>query len=483
MTIRWKLNVSVAALLAVLLVAVAIAMNAVGDSAQQLRTHTRTRQLSQFTSDLRTILYEHLVLEGDLIRPRETSGRMPWPDFVLQDVDVQIRLARFDWERALWKDVRGAVAEMAPIERSLHPDAAIQDALNRAERALRELRNRYDLAEHDALASVASTSFHAQVTIGAASIVAVLLFLIYRIMVRDWLVTPIETLKASADIIGEGRLDHCVPLEGNNELTQLARRIDAMAVSLTRNQTALLEARELTAIGEVCANVAHGLRNPLAAMRACAQLAARHVDASGPAKEMIRDLMSQADHMDARITKLFEFSKPWALNRQRTTFNELAAKAKREAESLLAGRNVTLRIEDDTAGSTWWLDRERLAGALGELVSNAVHHSAKGGEIILRGTTAPNTNRTTPALILQVIDRGSGMSPATLAKAGDLFFTGRSGGTGVGLALVRRLAEEHSGTLTLESELGKGTTVTLNIPPVRAPYESGTGTYAATDQS
>lgn len=75
------------------------------------------------------------------------------------------------------------------------------------------------------------------------------------------------------------------------------------------------------------------------------------------------------------------------------------------------------------------------------------------------------------------------MSQATLDKAGDLFFSGRSGGTGVGLALVRRLVEEHSGTLTLESELGKGTTVTLNIPPVRAPCESGAAPYAATDQS
>ncbi|MCH7701808.1 MAG: HAMP domain-containing histidine kinase [Planctomycetes bacterium] len=469
MTIRWKLNVSVAGLLAVLLVAVAIAMNAVDDSARRLRSQARTRQLSQFTSDLRTILYEHLALEGDLIRPRETSERLPWPDFVLQDVEVQIRLAPFDWERGLWKDVRGAVAEMAQIERSQHSDTAIQVALNRAERALRELRNRYDLAEHDALASVASTSFHAQVTIGVASMVTVLLFLIYRIMVRDWLVKPIETLKKSADIIGEGRLDHCVPLEGNNELTQLARRIDAMAASLNRNQTALLEARELTAIGEVCANVAHGLRNPLAAMRACAQLAARHVDSSGRAKEMIRDLVSQADHMDARITKLFEFSKPYALNRQRTTFHELAGKAKREAESLLADRSITLRVEDETAGASWSLDRERLAGALGELVSNAVHHSPDGGEIILRGTAAPSANGTTPALILQVIDRGSGMSPATLSKAGDLFFTGRPGGTGVGLALVRRLAEEHAGTLTLESEQGKGTTVTLNIPHDGAP--------------
>lgn len=469
MTIRWKLNVSVAGLLAVVLVSVAIAMNAVNDSARRLRSQARTRQLSQFTSDLRTILYEHLALEGDLILPRETSERLPWPDFVLQDVEVQIRLAPFDWERGLWKDVRGAVAEMAQIERSQHSDAAIQVALNRAERALRELRNRYDLAEHDALASVASTSFHAQVTIGVASMVTVLLFLIYRIMVRDWLVKPIETLKKSADIIGEGRLDHCVPLEGNNELTQLARRIDAMAVSLNRNQTALLEARELTAIGEVCANVAHGLRNPLAAMRACAQLAARHVDSSGRAKEMIRDLVSQADHMDARITKLFEFSKPYALNRQRTTFHELAGKAKREAESLLADRSITLRVEDDTAGALWSLDRERLAGALGELVSNAAHHSPDGGEIILRGTTAPSANGTTPALILQVIDRGSGMSQATLSKAGDLFFTGRPGGTGVGLALVRRLAEEHAGTLTLESEQGKGTTVTLNIPHDGAP--------------
>ena len=75
------------------------------------------------------------------------------------------------------------------------------------------------------------------------------------------------------------------------------------------------------------------------------------------------------------------------------------------------------------------------------------------------------------------------MSQATLAKAGDLFFTGRPGGTGVGLALVRRLAEEHSGTLALESELGKGTTVTLNIPRFSPPNESSTAAQAVADRS
>jgi signal transduction histidine kinase len=460
MTIRWKLNLSVTALILVFLVAMMFATRAVTSNAERTRSYLRMRSGSQFTSDLRTDMYQHLAAAAEVIHLPDEPERTPWPKYVLDDIDVQIAHAADEREAALWRDVAGAVSAAADRRGSSAASAA---AVQAAERSLLTLRRYYDLAEIDATVQIARTSLMAQVMIWTSCALTVLLFLIYLIMVRHWLVTPIAVLKSSADAIGAGRLDHRVPLAGADELAQLARRIDAMAESLAKHQAELLRTRELSAIGELSTNVAHGLRNPLAALRAAAQLVQRRAAGSQPLESLVRDLVRQVDRMDARITRLFAFSRPCALRRDAVSFGELASSAQTEAAPLLQTHGIRLTIDDQTGSATWQLDRDQLADALGEVLTNATHHSPPGSEIILRGQGLPSVDGTVPRLQLEVIDYGAGMPSATLEKAFDPFFSGRPNGTGMGLAMVRRIVERHGGQIALTSQPGAGTTVTITL--------------------
>jgi signal transduction histidine kinase len=291
---------------------------------------------------------------------------------------------------------------------------------------------------------------------------AVLLILLL-IMTRRWLIRPVDVLKRSAEVIGEGDLSHRVPLQGVDELAQLARHLDSMAEGLARHQQALLEARELSAIGELCANVAHGLRNPLAAIRTSAQLAERRAERDNGDAEVFRELANEADRMDQRITRLFEFSKPRRLEPVKATFATLASDAAARARPLLQVRDINLTIEDLTEERLWVLDNVQLAEALAELITNAAHHSSAGSTIMLRGETLSPDNGSGHRLRMHVIDEGKGMSVATLEKAFDLFFTSRPEGTGMGLALAHRIARHHQGELTLQSAPGAGTSAMLMV--------------------
>ncbi len=463
MTIRWKLNLSVAALILMFLVAGAFAMRAVSLNAEYSRQYVRTRDPSQFAADLATELHRRLAALAGMVQLPDEPERTPWPKFALDDLDVQVRLARDDEERALWQQVADAIAVIGQARADSPPDQAI---LASAERSLQALRRRYDLAQYDAAVTMANTGLTAQKAIWVSCAVTVLLFLIYLIMVRRWLVTPIEAIKSAADAIGRGQLGHRVPLSGTDELAQLARHIDAMATNLERHQAALLEARELTAVGELCANVAHGLRNPLAALRAGAQLAERRADGSDPLRKIVHDLVLQTDRMDTRISRLFTFSRPCELRREPTRFADLAAAVQAEVMSLLQTQSNRLTIDDQTGEAAWAVDRSQLVDALCELVANAHHHSPSGSEITLRAQ--PVAGDGAPHLRIDVIDHGTGMQPATSAKAFELFFTSRSEGTGMGLALVRRIVTKHGGQIDIESALGSGTTVTLRLPASQA---------------
>ena len=459
MSIRWRLNLSILALIAVFLMAAAFSMHAVRRNAEQSLLYSRMRELSQFTADVRTHLYQHLSPVGRRLDESLVEPGSSWPEPLLDDIDVQIRLAETPQERQLWTAVRAGIERISALAPD---DPTLLETVRAIEWDLRELRNYYDLAQTDAIKENAHTSVLAQGAIAAACLLTVLLFLINLAIIRTWLIRPIEVLRESAETMGEGRLEHRVPLSGQDELARLARGLEDMARNLARFQSDLVRSRELSTLGELCANVAHGLRNPLAAIRSTAQLAEARAESPELAARF-RELAEQADRMDRRITTLFQFSRPLELQRRAVRFEELARAAQAQAFPLLHTRGIHLEIDDQTGPQEWAVDCDQLAQGLAELITNAAHHSPSGSRILL---SACATTNGTPGRAMQITvrDTGCGMAPATLEKAFDLFFTSRPDGTGMGLALVRRIVEKHGGQIELTSQPGAGTTVRMVIP-------------------
>ncbi len=465
MAIRWKLNLTFFAFLAVFLGASYVAVSAVNTAAENGRLYSRLRSFGQLTSDIRTDMYFTLAGLDEAMPAEPASQRVAWPEYTLDDIEVQVRLAEDDTEREAWITVRAAISRLAAaMVVSPASQSEVNAALREAERALRKLRSMYELMEHESIVATAEAGLRAQVAVGVACALIVVLFVAYLVLVRDWLVTPINVLRASTDAIGAGDLEHRVPLSGSDELAGLARRIDAMASSLSQQQSELVEAKELSAIGELCANVAHGLRNPLASIRASAQLAQRQCDSDIAFAGMLGDVIGQADRMDDRITQLFEFSRQTELLRDCVTFRDLASAAAAEARSVLEARGVELEVEDDVGPRIWCLDGEKVTVALTELVVNAAHHSPEGSTVVIRGQSDKPSNGSPRALRVQVADRGAGIAVATLERIFKLFFTTRAEGTGIGLAMVRRVAKRHGGDVDVTSVAGEGTTATLTLP-------------------
>lgn len=461
MTLRLKLNLAMMSVITVFAVAAGFTLWAVSRNACQTRLYSRMRELGRLTSDIRTDVYHQLAFAGGGASPRREPNAIPWPKYVFDDIDVQISLASTPQERAQWQRLRTAIDGIndqlvAGVRR---PHAEVREA----EHCLLELRNSYNVQEFDAIAATASTGFLAQAAITAAGVLTVVLFLAYLIMVRDWLVHPIEILKSSTDEIGRGALRHRIPLQGSDELATLARRIELMAERLAANQKELLESRELSAIGELCTNVAHGLRNPLASLRASAQLAGRRAGNAEETERAVLEIVRQVDRLDDRITRLFEFSRPCQPTFGCTNFEDLAEAARIEAGASLEAQDMRVRVTNRTDGAVWCLDGAAIVSVLAELITNATHHSAPGSVVELRASYA-EADADENVLQIQVIDTGKGMPAATMEKAFDLFFTSRPSGAGMGLAMARKAIIRHQGTIELESEPDRGTTVTLELP-------------------
>ena len=163
----------------------------------------------------------------------------------------------------------------------------------------------------------------------------------------------------------------------------------------------------------------------------------------------------------------------------------LARSVCERAEALFELQGVTLTFESDKNTQIIAMDAERLERLLLNLLSNALKFTPRGGHVAVRVRT------TETRVLLRVSDTGCGMAPERLEHVFDRFLEGRHAdppphGAGLGLALCRRIAEGHGGSIVAESEEGKGSTFTVSLPNVRtdsvqlrqpkAPYDGGFNT-------
>lgn len=252
-------------------------------------------------------------------------------------------------------------------------------------------------------------------------------------------------------------------------------------------------AERLAELGAMTGGLAHEIKNPLSTIGLNAQLIAEGVAEmkGGPGDEDVKPrlinrvgaLRRETERLRGILQDFLEYAGAVRLEKRPTELNavlvELVDFLTPEAER--AG--VRLRADLVQGGVTAPVDTRLLKQALLNLLLNAIQAvkdagAADGapfkGEVILRTSVdvvAPGSlvkgSKTKAALSMaavRVIDTGPGIGPETLPRIFQPYFTTKSGGTGLGLPTARRLIEEHGGTLTVESAVGRGTTFTVLLP-------------------
>ncbi len=232
-------------------------------------------------------------------------------------------------------------------------------------------------------------------------------------------------------------------------------------------QSELVTKNQLAAVGELAAAIAHEVRNPLAVIvNAVAGL--RRASGREEDRAMLLNIVDEeAARLNRLVTDLLRFARPVSVKRSPVSLVELANRSRSQAED---GHDVTVAIDGDPEIQTVWVDPSLFRLVFDNLVQNACQAMRAGGRVdivVTRGKLPGG-----PAVSIQIKDHGHGMETEVRERALDPFFTTRPSGTGLGLPIVQRIVEAHGGELSIESEEGAGTTVTLLLP-LGAPQGEG----------
>jgi signal transduction histidine kinase len=289
-------------------------------------------------------------------------------------------------------------------------------------------------------------------------------------LLGSWLISrslarPLKELTGAMAVVGAGQLDHPVTSSSRDEIGELARAFGRMTENLERTQSQLVQSEKLASIGEMAAAVAHGLRNPLASLRAAAQLVRRHPEAPSSA-EHLNAIVEEVDRLDRRISHLLSFSRPAPYRPLKESVPRLVEGLLPTFSEPLREQGVELQLELSPVLPEVRVDPMQLEQALVEIISNALDAMPQGGR--LRIGASLNGNGAGPVEVsIEIADTGTGIPDQVLPSVCEPFFTTRQDGTGLGLAIAKRYVEQNGGRLEIVSRPG-GTTVRVHLP-VAAP--------------
>jgi len=229
--------------------------------------------------------------------------------------------------------------------------------------------------------------------------------------------------------------------------------------STRRLQEQVARNERLSAMGEMTASLAHQVRTPLAAALLYASHLTRPQLADADRLRAADRILSRLRHLERLVSDMLVFARGGGALLEEVSVTALLAEIRQALEPQLTAAACQLRVDNRAADTVLQANREALAGALLNLVTNAIEACGSGGDIRLEAALARDGQ-----LELRVRDNGLGIAPDVQARLFEPFFTTRANGTGLGLAVVQAVARAHAGSAWVESAPGQGATFGLRLP-------------------
>lgn len=220
----------------------------------------------------------------------------------------------------------------------------------------------------------------------------------------------------------------------------------------------MLRNDKLAALGELSAGIAHEIRNPLAIIKAIEETMRRELVGHAEAVKQLEMIDEEVERANRVVNGLIDTAKPRRGVRKTLSLNEIVTEVLLMIDNYLGQHNVLADFQPGAAAPVL-ADAEQIKQVIDNLVFNSVQAMPEGGKLTISTGLADQTQ-----VILVVSDSGKGIEPSSLPRVFDPFFTTKPKGTGLGLAVVHRIVDEHGGLISLSSEYGKGTRVEVVLP-------------------
>lgn len=225
----------------------------------------------------------------------------------------------------------------------------------------------------------------------------------------------------------------------------------------------LIRSVKMATLGQLSANIAHEIRNPLTSIKMRLYSLEEELENDHTAREDINVISEEINRMERTVKDFLDFARLPQPNLQKCDINQILE----GTISLLYPRanlyNIQIQKRLDTLPFELEVDKEQMRQGFLNIMLNSIEAMPNGGALEITSTKNKN-KKLKDVLEIKIKDTGSGISPEFKKKLFEPFFTTKTEGTGLGLFIASRIIQLHKGTIEVESRLGEGTTMTVELP-------------------
>ena len=239
---------------------------------------------------------------------------------------------------------------------------------------------------------------------------------------------------------------------------ELEMRVDERTAELIETHKRLVTQERIAALGRAAAQVAHEVKNPLAGLLLYSMhLKSKAGNFSEGEAYLVDKIVETINHLISRVEQILGFARPVNLTLHSGNLNRIINDILELLRPQLTANKVEVRLSMNESAYAM-IDETSIRGALMNLILNAIESMPKGGTLTI---TIDQTDET---LRIEIADTGSGIAEEEAKKIFEPFYTTKDQGLGLGMPYSKKIIDQHGGTMSLQSQPGEGTTISITLP-------------------
>ena len=315
--------------------------------------------------------------------------------------------------------------------------------------------------------------------LGVVIIVFVSIFLAKRFSI------PLRRLEENSRQIADGDYKHDFIVKGPKEIEHLARSLDRMAKQLEAEKRELEEwtntlekkvseraeemkkinaqlfrSEKLASLGKLAAGVAHEINNPLTGILTNSSLLLEDLAEDDPWREDVEVMVKETIRCREIVKRLLDFARQSQPHKRLASINVLIENIILLVRNQTSFRNIIIEKELDANVPDVLMDPDQIQQVFVNVILNAAEAMTKGGSLTIRSVRAADGQ----SIVVSLSDTGPGIPEEVRERIFDPFYTTKEHGTGLGLSISYGIVEQHGGTISVDSSLGKGSIFTIQLP-------------------
>jgi two-component system NtrC family sensor kinase len=275
---------------------------------------------------------------------------------------------------------------------------------------------------------------------------------------------PVRQLLQATEKVADGDLTHRIDVKRNNELGKLQTSFNEMTRGLSEAQNQLYQSDKMASVGRLAAGIAHEINNPLTGVLSFSSLLLKNATDNSELRADLEIIVRETKRCREIVKGLLDFSRQIPPRKTRVNLNKTVKRALDIVDHQLAVKNiaVTTTMKEDLPSAR--LDSNQIVHVLINLLVNAADAiGPQGGEIFV--STDLEEIEGNQMVEVKVADTGCGIPLSEQNKIFEPFFSTKEGkGTGLGLAVVWGIINEHNGSISVTSQPERGSTFTILLP-------------------